>query len=112
MGCIMMRKCHLNSCPVGIATQDPQLRKKFEGQPEHVINFFYFVAEELREIMAQLGFRTVPEMVGRSDKLTVNESLRTAKTQNIDLRPLLAPAHSLRQNVATYCVEAQDHELE
>src|SRR5258706_15447657 len=66
-GCIMMRVCHLNTCPVGIATQDPNLRKKFAGKPEHVVNFFMFVAEELRQIMAQLGFRTVNEMIGRVD---------------------------------------------
>src|SRR5438094_722249 len=68
-GCIMMRVCHLNTCPVGIATQDPELRKKFAGKPEHVINFMFFVAEELREIMAELGFRKVDEMVGRTDML-------------------------------------------
>src|SRR5204863_230029 len=68
-GCIMMRKCHLNTCPVGIATQDPVLRKRFTGQPEHVINFFYFVAEEVRELMAQLGFRSFDEMIGRVDRL-------------------------------------------
>ena len=68
-GCIMMRKCHLNTCPVGIATQDPVLRKRFTGQPEHVINYFFFVAEEVREIMAQLGFRTFDEMIGRVDRL-------------------------------------------
>src|ERR1700732_1029099 len=67
LGCIMMRKCHLNTCPVGIATQDPALRKKFHGQPEHVINYFFFVAEQLRELMAQLGFRRMEEMIGRSD---------------------------------------------
>src|SRR5258707_1222250 len=66
-GCIMMRKCHLNTCPVGVATQDPILRKRFTGQPEHVINYFFFVAEELRQIMAQMGLRTVDEMVGRVD---------------------------------------------
>ena len=69
MGCIMLRKCHLNTCSVGIATQDPELRERFAGQPEHVINFFFFIAEELREIMAELGFRTVNEMVGRVDML-------------------------------------------
>ena len=68
-GCIMMRVCHLNTCPVGIATQDPELRKKFAGKPEHVVNFMFFVAEELREIMATLGFRTVNDMVGRTDLL-------------------------------------------
>jgi len=64
----MMRKCHLNTCPVGVATQDPELRKKFEGKPEHVVNFFYMIAEELREIMAQLGFRSISDMVGRCDR--------------------------------------------
>lgn len=102
MGCIMMRKCHLNSCPVGIATQDPVLREKFAGQPEHVINFFYFVAEELRQIMASLGIRTINDMVGRADLLRVNESLRTLKTQNLDLRPILTPAHTLRPGVGLY----------
>ena len=67
MGCIMMRKCHLNTCPVGIATQDPALRKKFQGKPENVINFFFFIAEEVRQLMAKLGFRTMDEMVGRVD---------------------------------------------
>jgi glutamate synthase domain-containing protein 2 len=71
IGCIMMRKCHLNTCPVGIATQDPILRKKFTGQPEHVINYFFLVAEEIREIMAKMGFRTFSELVGRTDKLKV-----------------------------------------
>ncbi|CAG8505587.1 4843_t:CDS:2, partial [Cetraspora pellucida] len=75
LGCIMMRKCHLNTCPVGIATQDPELRKKFEGKPEHVINFFYYIAEECRQIMAKLGFRKINDMVGRTDKLKINESL-------------------------------------
>src|SRR6188474_2911062 len=69
LGCIMMRKCHLNTCPVGIATQDPVLRKRFTGQPEHVINYFFFVAEEVRELMAQLGFRTIKEMVGQMQML-------------------------------------------
>src|SRR5262249_23249941 len=69
MGCIMMRKCHLNTCPVGIATQDPALRKKFEGKPDDVINFFFFIAEQVRQIMAKLGFRKMNDMIGRSDKL-------------------------------------------
>ena len=71
LGCIMMRKCHLNTCPVGIATQDPVLRKKFTGQPEHVINYFFLIAEEIREIMAKIGFRTFDELIGRTDKLKV-----------------------------------------
>ncbi|CAG8576841.1 6605_t:CDS:2, partial [Dentiscutata heterogama] len=111
IGCIMMRKCHLNTCPVGIATQDPELRKKFEGKPEHVINFFYYVAEECRQIMAKLGFRKINEMVGRTDKLKVNEPLRNAKTANIDLTPILTPAFTLRPGVATHNVLKQDHKL-
>ncbi len=89
MGCIMMRKCHLNTCPVGIATQDPELRKKFMGKPEHVINFFYFVAEELRQIMAQLGFRTVDEMVGRVDMLKVREDIVHPRARKLDLSRIL-----------------------
>ncbi|KAI9747854.1 MAG: glutamate synthase [NADH] [Lichina confinis] len=111
MGCIMMRKCHLNTCPVGIATQDPHLRKKFQGRPEHVINFFYYVANELRSIMAALGIRTINEMIGMSELLRVREDLRTAKTENIDLSLILTPAHSLRPGVATYNVRKQDHKL-
>ncbi|KAL2753686.1 hypothetical protein ACRALDRAFT_2126518 [Sodiomyces alcalophilus JCM 7366] len=111
MGCIMMRKCHLNTCPVGIATQDPELRKKFTGTPEHVINFFYYVANELRAIMAKLGFRTINEMVGHVEVLKVRDDLRTSKTQNIDLSLLLTPAHKLRPGVATFNVRKQDHKL-
>lgn len=111
MGCIMMRKCHLNTCPVGIATQDPELRKKFVGTPEEVINFFYYVANELRSIMAKLGFRTINEMVGRCDVLKVRDELRTPKTENIDLALILTPAHTLRPGVATFNVRKQDHRL-
>ncbi|KAI9468208.1 hypothetical protein BDB00DRAFT_864070 [Zychaea mexicana] len=111
LGCIMMRKCHLNTCPVGIATQDPELRKKFEGHPEHVINFFHYVAEELRGLMAKLGFRTINEMVGHTEVLKTNDSLRTYKTANIDLSPILTPAHTLRPGVATFCVRKQQHNL-
>ncbi|CAZ80456.1 unnamed protein product [Tuber melanosporum] len=111
MGCIMMRKCHLNTCPVGIATQDPELRKKFTGTPENVINFFYYVANELRAIMARLGFRTINEMIGRSEKLLVRRDLMTEKTNNIDLSLILTPAHTLRPGVATYNVRKQDHRL-
>jgi glutamate synthase (NADPH) large chain len=110
MGCIMMRKCHLNTCPVGIATQDPELRKKFQGQPEHVINFFFFVAEDLRKIMAELGFRTVNEMVGRVDCLVQREELKHWKAKSIDLSSVLynppVPSH-----VGRRCTEAQDHGL-
>ena len=80
-GCIMMRKCHLNTCPVGIATQDPVLRKKFTGQPEHIVNYFFFVAEEVRQIMAKLGFRTINEMVGRVDKLESAQGRRPLEGQ-------------------------------
>ena len=111
MGCIMMRKCHLNTCPVGIATQDPKLREKFAGQPEHVINFFYYLSEELRSIMAKLGLRTMNEMVGRADLLRVDESVRTPKTANLDLSAMLKPAHEMRPGAATYKVRQQDHRL-
>lgn len=111
LGCIMMRKCHLSTCPVGIATQDPELRKKFAGTPEHVINFFYYITQELREIMAKLGFRTINEMVGHAEKLFVRDDLRTTKNANIDLSPILTPAHTIRPGVATYCVRKQDHRL-
>ncbi|RTE52946.1 glutamate synthase large subunit [Arenibacter aquaticus] len=88
-GCIMMRVCHLNTCPVGIATQNPELRKKFEGKPEHVVNYMYFVAQELREIMAQLGFRTIDEMVGQVQKLDRKKALEHYKAAGIDLTPIL-----------------------
>ena len=88
-GCIMMRVCHLNTCPVGIATQNPELRKKFKGQPEHVVNFMYFVAQELREIMAQLGFRTINEMVGQVQKLERSGAIDHYKTKGLDLSPIL-----------------------
>ena len=91
-GCIMMRKCHLNTCPVGVATQDPVLRARFTGQPEHVVNYFFFVAEELRAIMAELGFRTVAEMVGRVDRLDTRKAIDHWKAQGIDLSRLLYQA--------------------
>src|SRR5271166_6104563 len=94
MGCIMMRKCHLNTCPVGVATQDPVLRAKFTGKPEHVINYFFFVAEELREIMAALGFRTLDEMIGRVDRLDVRPAVEHFKAKGVDLSRLLYAAPS------------------
>ncbi|KAL6123089.1 hypothetical protein ACLB2K_075612 [Fragaria x ananassa] len=114
LGCIMMRKCHKNTCPVGIATQDPVLREKFAGEPEHVINFFFMVAEEVREIMAQLGFRTLNEMVGRSDMLEVDKEVTkdNEKLNNIDLSLLLRPATDIRPEAAQYCVQKQDHGLD
>jgi glutamate synthase (ferredoxin) len=108
-GCIMMRKCHLNTCPVGIATQDPELRKNFKGTPEHVINFMYFIAKELRKIMASLGFRTINEMVGQSQKINVNKAIDHAKAKGIDLSPIL---HKPETNKPLYNTETQNHELE
>jgi len=112
LGCIMMRKCHLNTCPVGIATQDPELRKKFEGQPEHVINYFFMVAEDVREMMAQLGFRTINEMVGRSDVLELDPEIAHWKTRHIDLSRVLTPATKPHPDVGTYCQIAQQHGME
>ncbi len=112
LGCIMMRKCHLNTCPVGIATQDPELRKKFLGEPEHVINYLFMVAEEARVLMAELGFRTVNEMIGRVDKLETNAAIRHWKADGIDLTPVLAPAQRPHDGVGVYCTRAQDHGLE
>ena len=110
-GCIMMRACHLNTCPVGIATQDPELRKNFKGKPEHVINFMYFVAEELRGIMAQLGFRTVDEMVGQSQKINMEDAIKNYKTKGINLSKILykpnVPENTPLKNITT-----QDHNLE
>ncbi|HCE54841.1 MAG TPA: glutamate synthase large subunit, partial [Lutibacter sp.] len=108
-GCIMMRKCHLNTCPVGIATQDPELRKNFKGTPEHVINFMYFVAKELRKIMASLGFRTINEMVGQSQKINVNKALEHAKAKGLDLSPIL---HQPKTQKPLHNTESQNHELE
>ena len=100
-----------NTCPVGIASQDKVLRAKFQGTPEHVINFFYYISNELRAIMAKLGFRTVNEMVGHVEALKMREDLRTPKTENLDLGLILTPAHQLRPGVATYNVRKQDHKL-
>jgi glutamate synthase (NADPH/NADH) len=96
---------------VGIASQDPALRAKFTGQPEHVINFFYYVAEELRTLMARLGFRTINEMVGRSDLLKVDDTVRNPKTANLDLSAMLKPAWQMRPGAATFKSRAQDHKL-
>ena len=110
-GCIMMRKCHLNTCPVGVATQDPILRKRFTGQPEHVINYFFFVAEELREIMASLGFRTMSEMVGRVDRLDMKKAVAHWKAKGIDLSRILHQPQR-KPGVAIHHCEAQNHGLE
>ena len=110
-GCIMMRKCHLNTCPVGVATQDPELRKLFSGKPEHVVNLFRFMAEELREIMAELGFRTVNEMVGRVQFLKVKDGLQNWKAQKIDLSGILHPVNNPK-DVTLYNSEKQDHGMD
>jgi len=117
LGCIMMRKCHLNTCPVGIATQDPELRRKFRGKPEYVVNYLFMVAEEARTIMAQLGFRTIDAMVGRTDCLETSAAIRHWKADGLDLTPLLSfasqgPRVDGNPNAGTYCTEAQDHGLE
>ncbi len=110
-GCIMMRKCHLNTCPVGVATQDPVLRRKFQGKPEHVVNFFFFIAEEARELMAQLGVRTVDELIGRADLLDMKKGVEHWKAKGLDFsrvfyQPKLGP------EVARRRVEEQDHGLD
>lgn len=112
LGCIMMRKCHLNTCPVGIATQDAELRKKFNGQPEHVVNYFFMVAEELREIMAQLGFKNLNDMVGRSDVLEMNNAIEHWKANGLDLSKILEPAQIVYDDTETYRTKPQDHGLE
>jgi glutamate synthase (NADPH/NADH) large chain len=109
-GCIMMRKCHLNTCPVGVATQDPVLRARFTGQPEHVINYFFFVAEELRQIMADLGFRTLNEMVGRVDRLDVGSAVDHWKAKGVDLSRLLYAAPAEGQK-GLWNMDRQDHGL-
>ena len=110
-GCIMMRACHLNTCPVGIATQDPELRKNFKGKPEHVINFMYFVAQELREIMSQLGFRTVDEMVGQSQKINMEDAVKNYKTKGINLSKILYKPN-VPENTPLKNNTSQDHNLE
>jgi glutamate synthase domain-containing protein 3 len=110
MGCIMLRKCHLNTCSVGIATQDPELRKKFAGKPEHVINYFFFIAEQVRQYMADLGFRKFDEMVGRVDMLDVQPAVDHWKARGVDLSAILYNP-PLPGRVARHCVQAQDHGL-
>ena len=107
----MLRKCHLNTCSVGIATQDPELRKRFAGKPEFVINNFYFIVKELREIMAYMGFHTINEMVGRVDRLEPKQALEYWETRGLDLSGLLYRDEDIGQ-VSTYCCESQDHNLE
>ena len=110
-GCIMMRKCHLNTCPVGVATQDPVLRKKFSGKPEYVVNFFFYIAEEVREIMAQLGIRTFDELVGRVDLLDTKKGIDHWKAKGLDFKKIFAqPLHQLNPDKRQ--VTTQDHNLE
>ena len=110
-GCIMMRKCHLNTCPVGVATQDPVLRKRFSGKPEHVVNFFFFIAEEVRLIMAQLGIRTFDEMIGRADLLDMKKGIEHWKASGLDFSRLFAMPN-VPADVPRYHVENQEHGLE
>ncbi|WP_018247346.1 glutamate synthase large subunit [Orenia marismortui] len=111
LGCIMMRACHSNTCPVGVATQNPELRKRFSGRVDDLINFFTFIAQEMREIMAELGFRTVDEMVGRVDKLEMNEAIKHWKSEGIDLTKILHQP-TLPKKIAGRCVEKQDHGID
>jgi len=110
-GCIMMRKCHLNTCPVGVATQDPVLRKQFSGKPEHVVNYFFFVAEEVRQIMAQLGIRRFDDMIGRSDLLDTRKGLEHWKAQGLDFSRLFAQP-IVPADVPRFHVDTQDHLLD
>jgi glutamate synthase (NADPH/NADH) large chain len=109
-GCIMMRKCHLNTCPVGVATQDPELRKRFTGQPEHVVNFFFFIAEEVRRLMAKLGYRRFEDMIGQTDRLDMRKAVAHWKASKIDLSRLLYKPQP-GPGVAIYNSETQDHGL-
>ncbi|CAA7615237.1 glutamate synthase large subunit [Magnetospirillum sp. UT-4] len=109
-GCIMMRKCHLNTCPVGVATQDPELRKRFKGQPEHVINYFFFIAEEVRQLMASLGFRTFEEMIGRSDLLETRKAVEHWKAKGLDFSRLFHQVDAKGDKVCN--CETQDHGLD
>jgi glutamate synthase domain-containing protein 2/glutamate synthase domain-containing protein 1/glutamate synthase domain-containing protein 3 len=111
MGCVMMRKCHLNTCSVGIATQDPRLRKQFQGQPEHVIQYFFFVAEQVRELMASMGFRTVEEMIGRVDMLEMKPAVEHWKARGLDYSAILYKPE-VPARVARRCVQKQDHGLQ
>ena len=110
-GCIMMRKCHLNTCPVGVATQDPVLRKKFAGKPEHVVNYFFFVAEEVRQIMAQLGIRKFDDLIGRADLLDIKKGIEHWKAKGLDFSRLFAQPN-VPADVPRFHVEEQDHGLE
>lgn len=111
LGCVMMRVCNLDTCPVGVATQNPELRKRFSGNPDHVVNFMYFIAQEVREIMAQLGFRTIDEMVGRSDLLEMAEAVNHWKAKGLDFSSIFYKP-KISKDVATYCQMSQDHGID
>jgi glutamate synthase (ferredoxin) len=111
LGCVMMRVCNLDTCPVGVATQNPELRSKFCGKPEYVVNFMRFIAEELREIMAELGFRTIDEMIGRTDMLRADQAIDFWKARDLDLSCLLYQPN-LDSSVERHCTKTQDHKLE
>jgi glutamate synthase (NADPH/NADH) large chain len=112
LGCIMMRKCHLNTCPVGIATQDKELRKKFKGEPEHVVNYLFMVAKDLRIIMAELGFKNIEEMIGRVDCLQSDNAIEHWKRNGLDFSNILQPAEKIFENTEVYNTQTQDHGLE
>jgi len=112
LGCIMMRKCHLNTCPVGIATQDPELREKFNGNPDHVVNYLFMVAEELRQIMAKLGVRSVNEMIGRVDLLHTSRAIEHWKAKGLDFTSILTPAEIVYEGTEVYQTIEQDHALD
>jgi len=111
LGCVMMRVCHLDTCPVGVATQNPELRRNFTGDPAHVVNFMRFIAQETRELMAQLGFRTIEEMVGRTDVLKQREDVQHWKAKYLDLSAILKQPQA-PETVGRYHRVAQDHGLE
>jgi glutamate synthase (NADPH/NADH) large chain len=111
-GCIMMRKCHLNTCPVGVATQDPVLRAKFQGKPEHVVNYFFFVAEEARQLMAQLGIRTYDELIGRADLLDKSKAITHWKAQGLDFARIFYQAKNDGTPRNLFHTDAQDHGLD
>jgi glutamate synthase (NADPH/NADH) large chain len=111
-GCVMMRVCHLDTCPVGVATQNPVLRERYSGKPEFVVNFFEFLAEEVRELLAQLGFRTLEEAIGQVDVLDTRAAIDHWKAHGLDLTPILTPADNVYEGQDLFCTKAQDHGLD
>src|SRR4029077_12358637 len=110
-GCIMMRVCHLSTCPAGVATQDPQLRARYAGKPEHVVNFMKFIAEDMREIMAQLGFRSIEEMIGRTDRLEARKAVEHWKAKGLDFSNILYQP-DVGPEVGRFCSMKQDHGID